>query len=89
MEFFAFVAVIFGIVTTIIWLVIGWRAMRAHERIADTASEWMLQTRSDRLASRQKSNQPRPQKKNPAILKIPSNPPKAEQAADGDAEEAP
>ncbi len=24
-----------GIVTSILWLVIGWRAMRAHEKIAD------------------------------------------------------
>lgn len=26
----------FGILTTIIWIIIGWRAMRAHERIADS-----------------------------------------------------
>ena len=25
----------FGILTAIIWIVIGWRAMRAHEKIAD------------------------------------------------------
>ncbi len=24
-----------GIITTVLWLVIGWRAMRAHEKIAD------------------------------------------------------
>ena len=35
MEGFAVLAIIFGIVTTILWLVIGWRAMRAHERVAD------------------------------------------------------
>jgi uncharacterized membrane protein len=35
MEGFAVLAVIFGIVTAILWLVIGWRAMRAHERVAD------------------------------------------------------
>lgn len=26
---------ILGIVTTIFWMIVGWRAMRAHERIAD------------------------------------------------------
>ncbi len=24
-----------GIITTVLWLVIGWRAMRAHEKITD------------------------------------------------------
>lgn len=24
-----------GIITTVLWLVIGWRAMRAHEKMAD------------------------------------------------------
>ena len=24
-----------GLLTTIVWIVVGWRAMRAHERIAD------------------------------------------------------
>jgi uncharacterized membrane protein len=35
MEGLAVLAVIFGIVTTVLWLVIGWRAMRAHERVAE------------------------------------------------------
>jgi uncharacterized membrane protein len=26
---------ILAIVTTIFWMIVGWRAMRAHERIAD------------------------------------------------------
>lgn len=26
---------LFGLATTLVWLWIGWRAMRAHERIAD------------------------------------------------------
>jgi uncharacterized membrane protein len=29
----------FGIATTIFWMVVGWRAMRAHERIADAAEQ--------------------------------------------------
>jgi hypothetical protein len=29
----------FGILTAIIWIVIGWRAMRAHEKIADCVSK--------------------------------------------------
>ncbi|MEO7996124.1 MAG: hypothetical protein ABI852_01700 [Gemmatimonadaceae bacterium] len=34
---FAFVAIFFGLITTVIWMFIGWRAMRAHERLADAA----------------------------------------------------
>jgi len=88
MELLALVVAIFGIVTTIIWIVIGWRAMRAHERIADTASEWMIQKRSDRLASRQESKRAMAENRNPALLKPPQKIKKAEQGGDGDAEEA-
>jgi len=35
--FFAILAVIVGILSAIFWMVIGWRAMRAHERLADAA----------------------------------------------------
>jgi uncharacterized membrane protein len=37
----AVLAFLFGIFTTILWLVIGWRAMRAHEKIADSV-EWLV-----------------------------------------------
>ena len=40
-ELIAVVSLLFGIIATIIWLVIGWRAMRAHEQIAGCASEWL------------------------------------------------
>lgn len=30
---------VFAVITTILWLVIGWRAMRAHERIADVLAQ--------------------------------------------------
>ncbi len=33
--FLAILALTYGVVTTILWLSIGWRAMRAHERLAD------------------------------------------------------
>ena len=36
---FAF-AILFGLASTAMWLVIGWRAMRAHERIADAVETW-------------------------------------------------
>jgi hypothetical protein len=35
---FGALAVIIGIITTIFWMVVGWRAMRAHEKIADALS---------------------------------------------------
>ena len=31
------VVMLFGVVTSVAWLVIGWRAMRVLERIADAA----------------------------------------------------
>ena len=33
----AVMAYLFGIITPIFWMVVGWRAMRAHERIADAS----------------------------------------------------
>ena len=35
---FAILAGIFGLITTILWLVIGWRAMRAHESLAESTA---------------------------------------------------
>ena len=31
----------FVLIVTIIWIVIGWRAMRAHERIADSIGQFV------------------------------------------------
>ena len=42
-EYFAAAAVISTIIVTVLWLVIAWRAMRAHERIAEAASQWVRQ----------------------------------------------
>ncbi|MBN2578213.1 MAG: hypothetical protein JXB10_04410 [Pirellulales bacterium] len=33
-------AVLWGLFVTIYWMVVGWRAMRAHEKIADSAENW-------------------------------------------------
>lgn len=38
MTFLAVLSALFTLVVTILWLVIGWRAMRAHENIADNIS---------------------------------------------------
>ena len=35
-EVFAVIALIFAIATGIFWMVVGWRAMRAHERMAES-----------------------------------------------------
>jgi hypothetical protein len=35
----AFLVVVWGLFVTVIWMVIGWRAMKAHERIADAVQE--------------------------------------------------
>lgn len=39
MEDLAILAFLFGIFTTILWLVIGWRAMRAHEKLSDSVEQ--------------------------------------------------
>jgi uncharacterized membrane protein len=39
----AILGVLAAFVTTVFWLVIGWRAMRAHEKIAETLREWRSQ----------------------------------------------
>ena len=36
---FAALAALFAIASTIFWMVVGWRAMRAHERIADASEQ--------------------------------------------------
>lgn len=35
-NFFVGVTLLWGVITTVFWMIVGWRAMRAHERIADT-----------------------------------------------------
>ena len=41
-------AVIVGIITTIFWMFVAWRAMRAHEKIAESLQEQnMMQRRRD------------------------------------------
>ena len=39
MEGLAGLAILFGIASAIFWMVVGWRAMRAHERIADASEK--------------------------------------------------
>ena len=48
---FAGLSILFGIVSAIFWMVVGWRAMRAHERIADVGEGWLRIRREERLAA--------------------------------------
>jgi hypothetical protein len=45
MQGFAMLVVLWGLFVTILWLVIGWRAMRAHEKIADAVQEYIRRQR--------------------------------------------
>lgn len=45
MEGLAVLVMLFGIFTGIFWLVIGWRAMLAHEKLADSV-EWLARQNS-------------------------------------------
>jgi len=35
---FTIIAGIIGLITTILWLIIGWRAMKAHESLAESTA---------------------------------------------------
>jgi len=40
MEGLAVLVMLFGIFTGIFWMIVGWRAMQAHEKLADSV-EWL------------------------------------------------
>lgn len=35
------IAILFGLLSAIIWIIIGWRAMRAHEQIAEQITRYL------------------------------------------------
>jgi uncharacterized membrane protein len=43
---FATLALFVGLVETIFWMFVGWRAMRAHERIAEASEEGVRRMRA-------------------------------------------
>ena len=50
MEFFVFVSIVAGIASAIFWMIVGWRAMRAHERIAEVSEKWIYFRQEERIA---------------------------------------
>ncbi len=49
MEAFVFLSFLIGIATAIYWMVVGWRAMRAHEQIANCCEGWLRIRRDERI----------------------------------------
>lgn len=47
-EDLAMLAILWGVFTAIFWMVVGWRAMRAHERLADSVESLARQRTSQR-----------------------------------------
>ena len=45
-SFFVVVAGLLGVVSTVFWMIVGWRAMRAHEQLAKATAE--MASRGDR-----------------------------------------
>lgn len=45
-QIFIIIGALWTLVVTILWLVIGWRAMKAHERLAESTDEIRLATRA-------------------------------------------
>ncbi|MBC7819908.1 MAG: hypothetical protein IAG10_23745 [Planctomycetaceae bacterium] len=45
----AFLALLFGLISTVFWMVVGWRAMRAHEQIAECCDGWLRIWREERI----------------------------------------
>ncbi|MDE0637155.1 MAG: hypothetical protein OXI43_15055 [Candidatus Poribacteria bacterium] len=44
-EGLAILAILWAVFTAIFWMVVGWRAMRAHEKLADSV-EWLARQNS-------------------------------------------
>jgi hypothetical protein len=42
-DFVTSLVVILGLVSTVFWMVVGWRAMRAHEKIAQSTEKLAAQ----------------------------------------------
>ena len=53
----AFLVVAWGILITVLWLLIGFRAMRAHERLA-AATERIAQNGADHCNTKSRRQQP-------------------------------
>lgn len=49
MEGFVVFSFLVGIAISIYWMVVGWRAMRAHEQIADVCDGWLRIRREERI----------------------------------------
>ena len=56
-DFFVFITIVLAFVSAIFWMVVGWRAMRAHETIAEVCEYWLIARRQERnaVASRDSS----------------------------------
>ena len=48
--------IIFSIIVTILWLIIGWRAMRAHENISYTLKRYVASQETDKSAEFRKES---------------------------------
>jgi len=49
MEVFVVFSFLVGMAVSIFWMVVGWRAMRAHERISDACDGWLRIRREERI----------------------------------------
>ena len=53
------IIIFFAFITTLLWLIIGWRAMRAHERIATSVANYVDSREHDLSAQfRSEAGQP-------------------------------
>ena len=51
---FVFLSFLLGIASAIYWMVVGWRAMRAHEEIANCCEGWLRIRREERILALRK-----------------------------------
>ena len=54
-EFFVALVVLWSLVVTVFWMVVGWRAMRAHESLASANRQLAEEVHRWRRAAEQKS----------------------------------
>ena len=55
MGVFVVLSFLVGIASAIYWMVVGWRAMRAHEEIANCCEGWLRIRREERIMALRKA----------------------------------
>ena len=59
-DFFPFVVLVWGFAVSVFWMIVGWRAMQAHEKMADILEVLRADSADERRARMQSQNRAPP-----------------------------